>query len=119
MATVLTEFEELNVQVVAVEEAFDSFSDAGKKALATLKQIYQLERSASSERIRIAIAAKQLTAEQTNSKWRIGRPKLSKELTAHVHSLRSQGLSIRAIERRLDRVVSKTTIARLVKNGRR
>jgi hypothetical protein len=74
-----------------------------------------IEDSERSIRIRNGIKSKQVLATTHANGWKMGRPPLSGDIKTQIHQLRNRGLSIRGIERRLHRKVSKTTIGRLVK----
>jgi len=64
------------------------------------------------ERIKSALYAKKLAAEKTG--WRCGRPQLvTPEIKEKVLSLRAQGLSIRKIEKAIDKKISHTAIGRV------
>lgn len=116
LVSVVNELSRSGVGLVSIQDGFDSSSEKGQEALQSVLQILSLDRRMQNERIRIGIAQKKMAAELTASRWRVGRPQISNDLIEQIITLRSQGLSIRAIERRLKRVVSKTTLGRIIKS---
>jgi hypothetical protein len=61
-----------------------------------------------------ALAAKKITACDTGSNWRCGRPrKVNAEIEKTAHELRKQGMSVRKIARQLG--LSHMAVFRLIK----
>lgn len=83
--------------------------------MTVLAAFSQLERQVTRQRIRESLAAKKLLAEKTGSGWRCGRPqKVDAEIVKRVLELRSQGLSIRAIETALKKQISHSTVGKIL-----
>jgi DNA invertase Pin-like site-specific DNA recombinase len=114
--------DELNgygVSLISLRESIDLSTPMGKAALAILSAVAQLERDLISERIKVALAARKLAAKNNGVDWRCGRPSVTDEmLKAKVLELRQAGLSIRRIEKALDKKVSRTTITRILRGFR-
>lgn len=102
------------VSLISLREAIDLSSAIGQATLSILSVVAQLEKELLRERIKSALHAKKLAAEKTG--WRCGRPLLvTPEIRQRVIELREQGLSIRRIERAIDKQISHTAIGRIVK----
>lgn len=117
MLEMVDQLQHCGVSLISIRENLDFTSPTGRMALTVLAAVSALERSIIAERIKASLAAKKITAERTGSGWRVGRPPISKSLIDQVLELRGNGLSIRAIERRLDRAVSKASICRILKEN--
>lgn len=106
------------VAIISLRENLDFSTPVGQATLTILGAISQLERELIRERIKSALAAKRITAEKTGSGWRCGRPTLlNEEIKEQIVGLRRGGLSIRAIERAIQRKVSRTSITRVLKEA--
>ncbi|MEC7276478.1 MAG: recombinase family protein [Bdellovibrionota bacterium] len=106
------------VSLISLRENMDFTTPMGQATLTILGAIAELERELTRERIRTALAAKKIEAKRLGKKWSCGRPKSTTEaLRKQILELRAKGLSIRAIERRLDKKVSRTTIQRIIKKA--
>ncbi|MDC1174205.1 recombinase family protein [Bacteriovoracaceae bacterium] len=104
------------VSLISLRESLDFTTPMGQATLTILGAIAELERELTRERIRTALAAKKLSAQELGIEWRCGRPPATDDkLKDRIVSLRKKGLSIRAIERKLDGKVSRTTIQRILK----
>lgn len=104
------------VSLISLRESLDFTTPMGQAALTILGAMAQLERELIRERIKTALAAKKLSAQQLGRDWRCGRPEATSEsLKSHIISLSNLGLSIRAIEKKLEGKVSRTTIQRILK----
>lgn len=101
------------VGLISLREQLDFTTPTGMLVATILASVAQLERSLISERIRVALAAKKIAAQQTGSGWRCGRKSLPKEIHEQVVSLRSQGLSIRKISEALK--IGKTSVERILR----
>jgi hypothetical protein len=65
------------------------------------------------------MAAKKMAAEKSGTVWRCGRPVVVTDaIQEQVIALRNQGLSIRAIEQKLNKAVSRTSIERILRAQR-
>lgn len=103
------------VALISLRESIDLSSSIGQATLAILSVVAQLEKDLLRERIRSALHAKKLAAEKTG--WRCGRPLLvTPELKAKVLELRATGLSIRQIEKAIDKQISHTAIGKVIKD---
>jgi DNA invertase Pin-like site-specific DNA recombinase len=81
-----------------------------------LAAVAELEVSLVSERIKTALAVKRLAAKESGSNWRSGRPSvMTPEITLKVLELREAKLSIRQIEKALDRKISRASIERILR----
>lgn len=122
LLNLIHELSAYRVAVISIRENIDFTTPIGQASLAILGAIATLEREITRDRIRNALAAKRITAEQTGSGWRCGRPTLlSPALERRVKVLRDEGKSLRAIERQLKTegiIASRMTIMRILR-GRR
>ncbi|HXH75376.1 MAG TPA: recombinase family protein [Bacteriovoracaceae bacterium] len=106
------------VSLISLRESLDFTTPMGQAALTILGAMAQLEKELIRERIRTALAVKKLSAQQLGRDWRCGRPEAATEtLKAQIISLSNLGLSIRAIERKLEGKISRTTIQRVLKKN--
>lgn len=113
LLNLLHELQAIGVSVCSVREGIDYSTPMGKAMLSMIGILMQVERELLAERIKTALAVKKLTAEQTGSGWKAGRPsKMNPELELEVMALKNAGNSIRQIARRLS--ISKTTVLRVV-----
>lgn len=104
------------VCIISLRESLDFTTPVGRACLAIFSAVSTLEGDLIRERIKTALAAKKAIAKVTNNGWVCGRPKiLNDELVSEILRLRSTGLSIRAIERHLGKIVSHTVIGRVVR----
>lgn len=110
------ELQHYGVAVISLREAIDFTTPMGKATLAIFAAIAELEGALTRERIRTALAVKKLAAEKSGSGWRSGRPSvITPEITARVRELRDAGLSIRQIEKAIEKKVSRASIERILK----
>lgn len=114
LLNLIDDLKHFNVTLISIREGLDFTSPTGQMALTMLSAVAQLEAQLISERIKTSLAVKKMTAAQTG--WSCGRKPLSVETVAKVKTLRSSGLSIRAISRELG--IGKTSVERVL-NGRR
>lgn len=114
MLELVDELQHYGVSLISLRENLDFTSPTGRMALTVLAAVSALERSIIAERIKTSLAAKKIQAERTGSGWRVGRPPISEQLIQQILRLRADGLSIRAIERKLNRAVSKASICRIL-----
>lgn len=116
LLTLIDELAGYGVRLVSLRESIDLTTPQGQLVLTILSAVSQLEREITRERIRSALQAKKLAAQQAGSSWRCGRPPvLDEELTDQVLLLHSKGYSVRAIEQALDRKVGRSTISRCLR----
>ena len=109
----IDELRHLNVAIVSLSEGIDFASPIGQATLTIISAISQLERNLISERIKNALAAKKMAAQQTGSGWRCGRESvITPDLISKVQELRRQGISIRKIAKQLG--VGKSTVQRIL-----
>lgn len=113
LLNLINELNHYGVSVISLRENIDFTTPMGQAALAIFGAMASLERSLISERIKTALAAKKLAAQQTGSGWRCGRPTgLTKDKEAEILRLQKDGHSIRAIARRVG--LGKTTVHRFL-----
>ncbi|WP_374027421.1 recombinase family protein [Bdellovibrio bacteriovorus] len=111
LLNLLDELNHFGVRLVSLRENLDFTTPTGQLILTVLAAVSSLEREIIRDRIRNSLAAKKLAAQQSGSGWRSGRPSvMTEEIREQIFSLRAQGLSIRSIERTLDKRVSRATI---------
>lgn len=109
----IDELKHFNVSILSIREGIDFSSPIGAATLTIISAISQLERNLISERIKNALAAKKMAAQQMGSDWRCGRsPVITDDLVKKVHLLRSQGASIRKIAKELG--IGKSTVQRII-----
>jgi len=98
----LEEFKNLGVDFVSYQENIDTSSPLGSAIFTIISAVAQLERDIIAERVKAG-----LRRARENGK-KLGRPKASVD-TEKIHSLRSKGLSLRAIAKETG--VSRTTVS--------
>lgn len=107
--------DEAGVRLISLREQIDLSQPSGRLIMQVIGAIAEFERQLIRTRIKEALAAKKLIAERTGSAWRCGpKTKVTDEVAREILQLRAQGLSIRAIELRLDRRISRGSIGRVV-----
>ena len=110
----LDEMKHYGVAIISIREQLDFSTPTGQMALTMLSAVATLERQLISERIKTALAAKKITARETKSGWKCGRPKkVTDEMENSVNELRSQGMSFREIAQKLG--ISHMAVYRLSK----
>lgn len=113
LLNLINELNHYGVAVISLRENIDFTTPMGQAALAIFGAMASLERSLISERIKTALAAKKLAAQNTGSGWRCGRPTgLTKDKESQILNLHNDGHSIRAIARRVG--LGKTTVHRFL-----
>lgn len=118
LLNLLDELNHYGVRLVSLRENLDFSTPTGHMVLTVLAAVSSLEREIIRDRIRNSLAAKKLAAQQSGSGWRSGRPSIvTPALRDQVLNLRSEGLSIRAIERALNRKISRATIGLLLREN--
>ncbi len=118
LLNLLHELDALGITVVSIRESLDFGSPMGRACIALIGIMSQLEREWISQRIKTALAVKKLTAQQTGSGWRAGRPELDQSIVTEVIALRDSGLSYRAIRKHLNGRVSLAKISMILKSHR-
>lgn len=109
------ELQHFNVAIISLRENLDFSSPTGKMVATVLSSVASLERMIIAERIKTSLAAKKLTAKQTGSNWRSGRPtKVTSEVIDAILKLNAAGLSVRQIAGQLN--ISKSSVLRVVQN---
>ncbi len=118
LLNLIHELDKLNVVLISQRESIDFGSPLGRATLIILGAIGQMEREATKERIRIALATKKLAAAQTGSGWRCGRPNAADEkLVSEILDLHRLGHSIRGIQKMLGKKIGHSTIGRIIKTS--
>lgn len=113
----LDELNALGITFVSLRESINLGTPVGRMVMTVLASIAELERQVTRQRIRETMAAKKLLAQQTGNGWRCGRPNsATPEVVQQVLDLRFQGRSIRQIEQLLGRVVSHSTIGKIIRD---
>lgn len=114
LLNLINELSHYGVSLISIRESIDFSTPMGQATLTILGAEAQLERELIRERIRNALAAKKLAAQQSNSGWRCGRPSvLNDNVTKRILELREKGHSIRGIARILE--ISKSSVERVLK----
>lgn len=112
LLNLIHELDGYGVALISLRESIDFTTPMGRATLAILGAISSLERELCRERTRNALASRKLTAAQTG--WRCGRPKTPDAVVTQVLELHRRGLSHRAIERALNKQVSRATVTRIL-----
>ncbi len=105
-----------NVSLISLRENLDFTSSTGRMVASVLASVATLEAELCRERIRSALRARKILAEQTNNGWRCGRKPLPVEITVQVLELHKCGASIRAIAKKLS--IGKTSIERILNRNK-
>jgi DNA invertase Pin-like site-specific DNA recombinase len=114
LLNLISELNHCGVSLISIRESIDFSTPMGQATLTILGAVAQLERELIRERIRTALAAKKIIAQQNNTNWRCGRPtKVNDQVEKRALELRDKGHSIRGIARMLG--VSKSSIERVLK----
>lgn len=109
----------VGVKFISLRESIDLSTPQGEMVFTVLAAVAQLERELTKLRIKEALAARKLMAQQTGNGWRCGRPILkTPEMKKRVLELHAQGLSVRQIEKALNRKISYGTAQRILKSCR-
>lgn len=117
LLTMLDELDSIGVTFVSLREGFDAGTPQGRMIMTILGAFAEMEREITRTRIRESLAAKKLMAKQSGSSWRCGRPPVvNDEIIQQVLELRADGLSVRAIEARLNKVISRASVERILKS---
>jgi DNA invertase Pin-like site-specific DNA recombinase len=111
----LHDLTELGVSVVSLREGLDFAGAFGKAMVAIIGALVQVERDLLSERIKTALAVKKQAAISSGSNWKCGRPAIDTDVRTAVIKLHGEGLSIRAIAKKLG--LGKTTVERIIKSA--
>lgn len=116
----LDELHALGITFISLREGIDFGTPVGKMIMTTLAAVAELEREIIRTRIRESLAAKKILAQQQGTSWRCGRPTVATpEVIQEVLALHKTGASARSIERMMNRKVSHSTIAKIIKNAGR
>ena len=115
LLNLINDLSHYGVSLISIRESIDFSTPMGQATLTILGAVAQLERELIKERIRTALAAKKLMAQQNQTNWRCGRPiVVTDQIEKRVHELRLKGHSIRAIARMLE--ISKSSVERALKS---
>lgn len=118
LLNLLHQLNSYGVSVISLRESLDFTTPMGQAALTILGAIAQLERELIRERIRTALAAKKLAAQSKGQSWKCGRPSvITKELVQQVLGMKDAGMSIRSMERALQKRISRTSIEKILKTS--
>jgi len=104
----LEEFRNLGIDFVSYQENIDTSSPLGSAIFTIISAVAQLERDIIAERVKAG-----LRRAKENGK-KLGRPRVTVD-TEKIHSLRSKGLSLRAIAQHTG--ISHTKVAKFLKEG--
>lgn len=111
----INELDGYGVAFISLRENIDLSTPMGRATLTILGAIAELERELIRERIRTALAAKKLIAQQRGTGWRSGRPTLvTPDIKSEVLTLRENGLSIRKIHSAINAKISSTSIQNIL-----
>lgn len=115
MLQMVEDLDHWGVKIYSRREALDFTSPMGRMMLTVLTAVATLERDILRARVKTGMAMRKLAAENAGLPWRVGRPPISKEIIKQVIELRQdRGMSIRGIERALNRKVSRASISRIL-----
>ncbi|MBY0515370.1 MAG: recombinase family protein [Bacteriovoracaceae bacterium] len=115
LLNLINDLSHFGVSLISLREALDFSTPLGQATLTILGAVAQLEKELIRERIRTALAAKKIIAQQNKTNWRCGRPTVvTDQIEKRVHELRAKGHSIRAIARILQ--ISKSSVERALKS---
>jgi DNA invertase Pin-like site-specific DNA recombinase len=115
LLNLINDLSHYGVSLISIRESIDFSTPMGQATLTILGAVAQLERELIKERIKTALAAKKLMAQQNKTNWRCGRPiVVTDQIENRVHELRLKGHSIRAIARMLE--ISKSSVERALKS---
>lgn len=117
LLTLIDEFRHYGVSLISIRENLDFSSPVGQMALTMLASVAQLEGQLISERIKTSLAVKKKLATESGNNWKCGRPQITDDLKAEVLRLHQEGLSIRSISNKLDKI-SKSSVAKILKESR-
>jgi len=113
------ELHEYGVSLISLREGIDFTTPVGQATLTILGAVSSLELELTRERIKAALKAKKIRAHETGNGWKCGRPNVvTPEIEKQVHVLRAEGLSLRGIEKKLNKAISRTSILRILKKNR-
>ena len=114
MLSLVEELQHHGIALISLREQWDMTGPHGKLLLTVVSGLSAMERDILRDRVRIGMAMRKLAAEKMGQPWRCGRPPISQALIDRVIQLRAEGLSMREIERRLERKVSKAAVHRII-----
>lgn len=116
MLSMLDTLSHYGVSLVSIREGWDMSGPQGRFMLTILSALAQMERSILADRVRVGMAMARLAHEKANpgKPWRCGRAPIAPALIEEVLQLRAQGCSLREIQKRLDRKVSKASAHRII-----
>lgn len=118
LLNLIFELEGYGCSLISLRENLDFTTPIGRATLTIFGAIAELERELTRERIRVALATKKLAAAKSGSGWRMGRPLVATpDMISKVLTFRSQGLSVRDIERALDKKISHSRIAQIIRDN--
>lgn len=106
----LNELNDLGVEFVSLKDSLDLTTAQGRLMMGLIACFSEFELSLIRTRVKAGLDA----ARARGAK--LGRPKIAADLVAEVMRLRRSGLSIRQIEARLERKVSRGSIVRILKD---
>ncbi len=110
----LDDLESNKTYLISLRENLDFTTATGRLVASVLAAVGSLEASLISERVRTALKAKKILAQQTGNGWRCGRKPIKKEIIDKVILMRKAGCSIRFIAGQLE--IGKTTVERAIKS---
>lgn len=114
MLSLVENLQHHGVSLISLREQFDLSGPQGRLMLTVMSALAAMERDILRDRVRTGMAMRKLAAEKLGQPWRCGRTPISPELVDQVVRLRAHGFSMRDIEKRLDRKVSKAAVHRIV-----
>ncbi len=102
----LEEFNALGVDFISLSESVDTSTPMGKMVYTVIAAVAELERSLIRERVVMGLQRAKAQGKK------LGRPRGSAQDVARIQQLKSEGLSVRQIARKVK--VSKSTVSRLL-----
>lgn len=118
MIEMAEELDQHGIKLISLREQMDFTTAWGKLALTILSALATLERDVLRDRVKTGMAMRRLAAEKAGLPYHQGRPPVPDHLVHEVIRLRGdRGLSLREIERALSKQVSRSSIARIIKEA--
>lgn len=115
MLQLAEELDHVGIKIISLREQIDFTSPWGKLALTLLSALATLERDVLRDRVKTGMALRRLQAQQAGVPYHQGRPPIPDQLIHDVVRLREQGLSVRQIERALEKKISRSSISRILR----
>jgi DNA invertase Pin-like site-specific DNA recombinase len=110
----LEEFDHLGIRFISVQDQIDTSSPIGKAMFTIIGAMAELESSLLSERVTAGMAAAKSRGKH------VGRPRIPSTFVNRIETLaRTTDMSVRQIQKKLERKVSRGVISDIVKRARK